>query len=307
MAFQIVQGTTGYVDPAVAILDSGWSVDGVYARHTPCNQGEMNALVDFGLQIGRNYVFEYVVDQYVSGGVFLIAGDTFGTNRTAAGTYTETLFTANSPLLHFFSDGELRIRNLSFYDALLGPQSGRTLTFNERANKWVQEWSWQSEMMVKFIDKLFGFLNGELWRFNVNPVMNTFFGVKYPAQVTFISNQDYEKGKLWFNMRMDSTGNWYAPSLVIPPNDQFPNGMQSVLTSKNIKSIDGKMWADILRDFTDPNFAYITDPALRKANALFRGRMMQGGYLIVTLQNDDVTEATLSSVEIYYIDVLKSL
>lgn len=307
MSLQIIKGQTGYVDPASTIRDTGWSADGIYAYHTPCNQGEMNALVDFGLQIGRNFVFEYIVDQYVSGGVTLIAGDTFGTERSAAGTYTETLFVTGSTGLHFFSDGELRIHHLTFYDELLGPQSGRTLTFNERANKWVQEWSWQSEIMIKFIDKLFGFLDGTIWQFNTNPVMNTFFGTKYPAEVTFISNQDYEKSKLWFNMRMDSTGNWYAPSLVIPANDQFPNGMESVLTSKNIKSIDGKLWADILRDFTDPNFAYITDPALRKANALFRGRMMQGGYLVVTLRNDDTTAATLSSVEIYYVDVQKSL
>lgn len=305
--YSIIQGQTGYVNPQTSILDTGWTVDGVYATHGSCNMGTMVAANDFGLQVGRSYVFEYIVDKYINGSVRLFAGTTPGTSRTAAGTYKETLVVEGNNFLSFFSDGGLRIHDLTFYDELLGPQPGRTISFNERANKWVSEYSFMPEMMVKFIDKLFSFSNGSLWQHNVNPLMNNFYGVQYPSQVVFISNQEYQKNKLWFNLRTDSTGGWYCPSIVTPPDDQFPNGMETVLTRNNMKVIDGKLWADILRDVTDPNFAFITDPGLRAANALFRGRMMQGGWLIVTMQNDDITPATLSSAEIYYIDVQKSL
>jgi len=305
--YSIIQGQTGFVDPNAASIDTGWSVDGQNAYHTPCNAGIMNALISFGLVVGRQYVFTYPVFNWISGQVYIIAGTQHGTSRTANGTYTETLTMTGSNILSFYSDGSLGISSLSFYDLLLGPQSGRTITFNEKENKWVQQWSWSPELMVKFVDKLFTFLDGILWQHNTNPVLNNFFGVQYSAQIAFIANDEYEVNKLWYNMRFDSTGGWYVQNITIRPNDQFPNGMQTKMTKANCKSIDGVLWADILRDMTDPNFYQIPDPTLRAAVAMFQGRMMQGGYLIVTLQCDDNTSATMASVETYYIDVKKAL
>lgn len=307
MAYSIIQNTTGFVDPSLQALNTGWTVDGVYGVHQSCNPGTMIAMTDFGLQAGRQYVFIYTLDQWVSGQVYLIAGTQNGTSRTANGVYTETLTMTGNQFLSFFSDGALRISMLQFYDLLLGPQSGRTITFNEKENRWVQEWGWYPELMVKFVDKLFAFKNGVLWLHNSNPVMNNFFGQQYSAQITFIPNQDYETNKLWYNMRFDSTGGWYVQDITIRPNDQFPNGMQTRMSKANCKSIDGVLWADILRDMNDPNFFEIPDPALRAAVAMFQGRMMQGGYLVVTLQNDDNIPATIASVETYYIDLKKAL
>lgn len=306
MALQVIKNTIGYVNPSVSITDTGWGISGAYASHSSCNPGTMIALNSFGLVIGRSYVFTYVVDQYINGSVNIIAGTTNGTSRTAAGTYTETLIVAGNNFLSFFSDGALRISLLSFYDNVTGQMQGTTISFNEKENRWDTEFSMKPEMMVKFIDKFFAFKNGQLWQNNVNPVMMNFFGVQYSAQILFIPNQQYEDNKLWFNMRFDSVGGWYAPSIVIPPNDQFPNGMQSTLTKANIKSIDGKLWADILRDMTDPNIS-VPDPALQTAVALFQGRMMQGGHMLVTIQCDDTTPAYINSVELFYINVEKEL
>lgn len=307
MSVQIIQGSTGLINPATAILDSGWSVDGFNANHGGCNPGTMTANNTFGLIVGRQYVFTYSVYQYTSGGVHVMAGTLNGTTRSAIGTYTETLAMTGNAFVGFYADQTLGINSLSFYDLLLGPQSGRTISFHEKADKWVSEWSFQPEVYVKFTDKFFSFSNGSLWLQNVNTLMNNFFGVQYSSKVIFIFNLDYKKNKLWYNMRLDAIGGWYAPSLVTPPNDQFPNGMLSMISKKNIKVIDGKLWADILRDSTDPNFYQVPDPGVRSAMALFQGRMMQGPILIVTLQNDDVTPATLASAEAYYIDVEKSL
>lgn len=307
MSLNVIQNQIGYVNPGVSSLDTGWVINGAYASHSSCNAGTIVALNAFGLVIGRQYVFTYTVSQYISGGVNIIAGTANGASRTANGAYTQTLTMTGNTFLSFYSDGALTIGSLKFYDLLTGVIAGTTISFNEKEEKWGCEYSAKPEMIVKFVDKLFMFQNGGLWQSNVSAVMNNFFGVQYSSQVLFIPNPEYQKNKLWFNMRLDSTGKWYAPSMVIPPNDQFPNGMQSVLTSNNIKSIDGKLWADILRDMTDPNFAYVPDAGLRAASALFRGRMMQGGYMIIMLQCDDITPASLSSAEIYYIDVEKSL
>lgn len=305
--FQIFEGSTGIVDPNTASLTTGWTVDGVFASHDSCNPGTMHSLNNFGLQVGRQYVFTYILDQWVVGGVYIIAGTVNGTNRSANGTYTETLTMTGNNILGFYSNGTLRISKLKFYDLLLGPKSGRTLTFNEKENKWVQEYEWQPEIMVKFLDELFTFKNGTLWLHNSNPVRGNFFGVQYSAKIQFIPNEDYRTNKLWYNMRLNSIGKWYVQNITIEPNDQFPNGMQTMMSTMNMKSIDGKLWADILRDMTDPNFYQIPDPTLRASVAMFQGRLMQGGYLLVTLQCDDTTNAEIVSAETFYIDVKKAL
>lgn len=307
MGISITQGFTGYVNPFVASVDTGWTISGIYAIHGSCNSGNIISQSSLGLVVGKQYVFKYRVDNYVSGSVNIIAGTTVGVSRTANGDYTETITVTGVPQLQFFSDGSLRLSLLSFYDPIDGLETGATISFNEKENKWVSEYSYRADQIIRFMDKLLIINNGELWLQNSSNVYNNFCGIQYSSQIIFVSNQDYEKNKLWFNIRMDSTGGWYVQSMNILPNDQFPNGMQTLMTKSNLRSIDGKLWGDILRDVTDPNFAYVPDLELRKAVSLFRGRMMQGGWAIVTLQNDDNTLATMSSAEFYYIDVQKSL
>lgn len=306
MSLQVIQNTTGYMNPGAEILDTGWAISDIYAIHTSCNAGTMT-MTNLPLVVGKQYTIAYTVDNYSSGSVKAILGTTNGTSRTANGTYTETLTCLTTGQLSFYSDGALRISVLSIYDPSVALSPGTTISFNERAERWTEEASYNPELMIKFIDSLFSVKNGQLWLHNDNPVRGNFYGQQYPAQVTFIVNQEYQANKLWYNMRLDSVGNWYVKSMDIVPSDQFPNGMHTEISKSNFKSIDGKLWADILRDMNDPSFSTIPDIGLRNASALFRGRMMQGGYLIVTMQCDDMTAASLSSAEFYYIDVQKSL
>jgi len=176
MSYQIIQGQTGYVDPSTSILDTGWTVDGVQASHVPCNPGIMLCLNDFGLIVGRAYIFKYTVSNYVSGNVNIIAGTTAGASYSANGTYSQQLTIAGNVYLSFYSNGQLNISSLSFYDAVTGIQAGQTVSFNEKEEKWVSEFSRVPEVYTRFIDKLFTFNNGSLWQENVNPVMNNFYG-----------------------------------------------------------------------------------------------------------------------------------
>jgi hypothetical protein len=307
MSLQVIQNTTGYMNPAAEILDTGWTIGGIYAIHTSCNAGNIISNTGLNLTIGKQYVVQYTVDNYVNGGVNVILGTTNGASRTANGTYTETLTCTGISQMSFYSNGALRISILSFYDPATAFSPGTTISFNERAEKWTEEASYNPELMIKFIDSLFSVKNGQLWLHNDNAIRGNFYSQQYSAQVIFIVNQEYQNSKLWYNMRLDSVGNWYVKSMDIVPSDQFPNGMHTEISKSNFKSIDGKLWADILRDMGDPEFSNITDIGLRNASSLFRGRMMQGGYLIVTMQCDDTTEASLSSAEFYYVDVQKSL
>lgn len=307
MSLTIVQNATGFVNVPIAATDTGWSISDGYAVHGACVSGFIIALTNYNLVVGRQYVFSFPVDQLTSGGVQLYAGTTAGTNRTANGTYTETLTLATNTTLKFFSDGNLRVGTFSFYDLLLGPQSAQVVSFFDKANKWTADYEYANDTMTKFIDSLISWQNGGLWVHNNNPVQGNLYGVQYSPKITLIVNIEYQKEKLFYNFRMDAVGNWYMPSITTPPSNQFPNGMFGQLKKNNFKLIDNKLYADILSDINDPNFATITDPVQRRLSALFGGRKMQGGWLIIDLQCDDSTFSEISSIETYYTDVYKSI
>lgn len=307
MAFTIIQNTTGYINAPVAATSQGWEISDGYATHDSCNPGYILDLSDFGIIVGRAYVFSYTVDNYLSGGVKIYAGTQVGTNRTAAGTYTETLTPTISGQIKFYSDGTLRVGTLKFYDFLLGPQSAQVISFFDKANKWTADYEYENDRMVKFIDSFLSWKDGELWVHNTNPVQNNLYGVQYSSKLTIVVNTEYQREKIFYNFRMDAVGRWYMPSITTSDSNQFPNGMLSELKKANFKLIDNKLWSDILGDVSDPNFAGINDPPQRRLQALFGGRKMQGGWLIVDLQCDDTSYQEISSVETYYIQSERSI
>jgi hypothetical protein len=307
MAFVITQNTNGIINAPVAATSTGWEISGPYANHSSCNQGYITLLTDLGLVIGRDYVFTYTVDNRLSGGVQLNAGTTVGTNRTANGTYTETLTLAGNDTIRFFSDGTLRISKFSIYDALTGEQVAKVVSFFDKANKWTADYAYSNDTAAKFIDSYVSWKDGQLWVHNTNPVQNNLYGVQYPSQITLIVNVEYQLEKLFYNFRLDAVGKWYMPSITTPDSNQFPNGMLTQLKKNNFGLIDNKLWSDVLGDVTDPNFAYITDPVQRRLTALFEGRKMQGGWLIVDLRCDDTQYHEISSVETYYTDTFRGI
>lgn len=303
----IIQNQIGYINPSVASADTGWSIGEGSAIHQACNSGFITALTNFGLIVGRQYVFIFPVSNYSSGEVHIIAGTQVGTNRTANGTYTETLTQTGNTGLSFFSDGNLSIDALSFYDLLLGPQSAQVISFFDKANKWTSDYQYENDTMAKFIDSFVSWKNGGLWVHNTNPVQNNLYGTQYSSKITIVINPEYQKEKIFYNFRMDAVGKWYMPSITTPDSNQFPNGMLTQLKKNNFKLIDNKLFAEILNDVNDPNFAGISDPTQRRLDALFGGRKMQGGWLIVDLQCDDSTYQEISSVEAYYIETSRSI
>lgn len=307
MSINIIQNTTGYCNPSVSILTTGWTITGIYASHESCNSGLIKSQNALGIIVGHQYVIKYTVDNYSSGQVYAILGGTTGTARTANDTYTETLTCTTTAQLSFFSDGGLRISLLSFYDVADGLVNGTTVCFNEKYNRWTPEYSFIPELMIKFIDDLFSIKNGQLWMHNQNPIVNNFYGVQYSSKITFIVNQDYQREKIYYNFRLDAKGNWYMPNITTPISNQFPNGMLTQLKKNNFKLIDNKLRADLLNDVSDPNFATISDPVQRRLAALFGGRKMQGGWLIVDLVCDDTSMHEISSVEVYYTDIFRDI
>lgn len=292
------------IDPALSAIDQGWEISGDLAKHSGCFSGIItsNTIV---LEPGKSYIIIYEVVERVSGGVYAIMGGLNGINRTDIGVYTEQFNIPNGATdttVKFYSDGVLSVGLTSVFPVLEDAANSITLGFNSEGNKWPTYYPFSVEMMLQFTTSLFSFKGGGLWRHNVNPVRNNFHGEQFDSKIIFIANTEYFKDKLWYNMRLDAKGNWSAPRITTAKTNQFPNGMETALKTGNFKLIDGKLWADILRDKKDPNFAGETE-----LKSLFKGRMMQGGWLIVEMECKDTTEASLASVEIYYTEIERSL
>jgi hypothetical protein len=299
----IQYGQTAFVNPQIEYVDSGWVVDGQYATHYPCYPGTMSWDSEFPFVNGEEYDFSYVVDDYASGLVRLDLGASTGTSHSVAGEFIQTFTYGIGDVLKFYSDGDLRVTLLSIAPHIEEPvENFETFAFHEPSNKWVENYSWQSEMMLNFGSRFFTFKNGQLWEHETNPVAANFYGVKYPVEITLVVNNEYEKDKLWYNIRFDSKGAWFAPEITIPASDQFPNGMLTRLKKNNVQLIDGKRWAAILRDITDPNYAAATP-----VEALYKARQMQGGVLVVRLRCNDDAQSSITSLEFYFTDVERSI
>lgn len=294
MALQIIRNTTGYVNPEVAVADTGWTISGIYAIHTSCNAGFIRSLGTLGLVVGQQYKFTYTVDNYVSGSVQPFAGSTGGTSRNAAGTYSDTLLVTDTAQLSFFSDGALRLSILSFYNVNAGNHEGITITFHEASNTWGSERSYNSELMINFMDKFFAIDNGNLWQQDVNPIRNNFFGVQYSSVIRFFVNLNATTVKMLYSMREKSNKLWTAENdgdITILPSEDFPEGMRSRLKQERFTQLYGDWFADFLRNLDDPRF---TDSKL----ALLRGQELMGSVIDITLTNSDTAEVILFEVDV---------
>lgn len=303
-SYTILKNTSLLIDLPSDIADQGWEVSGNIAYHSGCNSGYIDEVFD--LSSAEEWTFRYKILSLTSGSINIVVDGEVGVSRTEAGTYEETFEVTGSKLVRFFSTG---INSIEFLKVFKTSEESNavTLAFNEGADKWTTKYGYHPEFMCKFINDFFAFKDGQLWEQNVNPLRNNFFGQQSYTEIKFICNMEYFKNKLFFNLRLDGRGQWFSPSLKTNITNQFPNGMESRLSPSNFKLIDGVLWADILRDFTDPRFNTIVDPDQREVQALFNGRMMQGNYMEITLRSNGSGEGKLISCEVYVNDAERNL
>lgn len=305
-SYAIYKNSTLDVFPYSDYPEQGWSVSDNIASHSGCNSGYIKQEMD--LSAAAQWTFEYTVLALTSGIVRLEVGDNVGTNRSAAGVYTETV-TIDDPdtVVRFYATGVTSLQLLKVYPSNEYVDA-TTFAFNEDANRWVGNYSFTPERLLKFGNDFFTFLEGELWQHNRDDVpRNNFYGVQYTTKLTFVFNENVENNKILCNIRLDGKGNWAVPLIETEKTDTFPNGMQSRIKSGNFKIISGKKWADFKRDMTDPRFHEIVDPAERQLKALMGGRELQGSYAELTFECEDTVEAKLKTVEIFYSEVEHSL
>lgn len=292
MTYITTKNTSLIIDPELASIDQGWTISGDTARHASCFPGIITA-ESIEIEAGKSWIVEYEVSEYTSGGVYPIVAGINGTNRTALGSYKEQFdVPANSTdtSFKFYSDGELGINFTAIYPVLEDTTNGITLGFNADENKWTTYYSFIPEWMLKFTTSFFAFKNGRLWRQNVNETRNNFFGVQYTSRITFYVNINATEVKNFISLREKSNKVWSVIEALILPYYGKPNGQKSRIKKGRFKNLQGDWFADFLKDMNDPRFFSQTE-------ALFKGADLQGNVLKITLENDEISEVRLLSID----------
>lgn len=293
----IIKSTSTTVSPYIESRDTGWEIIGDYAYHYPCNAGTMKSIGATGLEIGKTYVVKYAVDNVVSGLVRILLGTAAGADVTAAGEYTQTITCTANTTVSFYSNGFLRVKLLSFYELVEETSNHITLAFFEgegNDKKWSSFYSYEPEMMIRFINSFFTIKGGALWLHNVNPIMNNFYGQQYNSQVQFYDNINPTTVKEYFTIRVQATTPWYSPSdgdISILPVVGLSTGMSSRLKKNNFRNYQGSFYASFMRNMLDGRF-------VDQEVALYKGQQLRGRFIQIMLTNKDTTPAILYEVDV---------
>lgn len=269
--------------------DQGWIVSDNKGYHSGCNSGYIEKYFD--LSSANEWTFKYNVLEYTSGTINIVVNGVSGTVNNSVGEKQDTFtVTGNNVLVRFFSTGTNALEVLQVY-AEARYVGGTTLAFNEDADKWVSYFSYVPEFMHKFINSFFTFRNGQMWEHNINETRNNFYGEQFSSKITFYCNVSPTAIKNYHSLREKSNKVWSVTDIEIPAYFGKPNGQKSRLKKGRFKNHMGDFYADFLKDQNDPRFTTQLD-------ALMKGADLQGGIMKLTIENNDVVEVRLLSLEL---------
>lgn len=85
-----------------------------------------------------------------------------------------------------------------------------TLTYSEGAQGWTSFYSFEPDWMVGMNQFFYTFSGGNLWRHNVNPLRNSYYGVIYPSTITSVFNDMPLDNKIFKTLNLESDDAWAA-------------------------------------------------------------------------------------------------
>lgn len=266
--------------------DNGWSISEGRATHVSCNEGTiLNDTIP--TEAGETYRVRYTVMNWQSGIVQPIIGGTPGASVSANGTYVEDITAIDNTGIKFYSDGDLTIQLIRVSH---GEIPAVTFSFDKNTLLWTSYWSYNPDMMSRFLDRYISWKDGTLWIHNANDRMNSFYGVDYPSIITFYCNVNYDQDKDFYTLTLNGSSVWRA-DVSLPARTGKSRGQASRIKPGNFKLEKGQWKAAFLRDMNDPRF-------IDEQQALMRGAYLQGQIMKITLTNNDIGEMQLISVEV---------
>lgn len=178
-------------------------------------------------------------------------------------------------------DANLDILYLTFRST--NPEEEITVAFIDRQGeeRWISFEEFLPERYAFINERLFGFVNGEMWEFNQNSTYNLFFGQQYTTRVRHLFNTEFSKEKRLLNIGVESNKKWAFDPITVA---KFGTDQETSLAKSNFTRRDDVFYADVKRD---KNTATGLIPAGK--SALVAGQPMIGKVYDVTLENDDTT------------------
>lgn len=269
--------------------DNGWSIENGNAIHNNVNSGFLANTV-FMSESNILYSVNFNL-QNISSGVLRVYLGNLMVYETGEVGPKSILVEAGIPgKLRFWSDANLSFTDLSIKK---GDIEFNTILFDDDNNMFTGYASYTSDIMTKFLDDMYSFKEGQLWRHNVNEVRNSFYGVTYPSKITFYVNPVPTMDKDFYSMFLNASDPWYVEDIQILPREGKSRGQRSRIKQGNFKLYKGRYAADFLRDMNDPRFT-------TELEALMKGGTLQGMIMKVTISNTSVSETRLTSIETEY-------
>ena len=85
-----------------------------------------------------------------------------------------------------------------------------TLTYSDGVEGWVSFYSYDPDYMIGMNNYFYTFKGGNLYRHNVNPLRNQFYGVDYPSTITSVFNDAPLENKLFKTLNLEGDDAWEA-------------------------------------------------------------------------------------------------
>ncbi len=170
-----------------------------------------------------------------------------------------------------------------------------TVAFIDRQGeeRWICFTDFLPERYAYINERLFGFVNGEMWEMNINETRNLFFGVQYTTSVKHLFNPEFSKEKMLTNVGVESNKKWAFNPITVA---KFGVDQETRLAKSNFVRRDDLFYADLKRDV---NTAVGLIPAGK--SALVAGQPMIGKVYEITLENDDTELVELDFLNYGYI------
>lgn len=88
------------------------------------------------------------------------------------------------------------------------PSYTYTLSFSDADNGWTSFHCYHPEWMTMMNNFMYSFKNGNLFKHNVNPIRNNYYGVSYPSKIRTIFNNEPYQTKSFKTIATNSTSAW---------------------------------------------------------------------------------------------------
>jgi hypothetical protein len=144
--------------------------------------------------------------------------------------------------------------------------ANKTLTYKDDITGWVSFYSYYPDWMIGMNNYFYTFKGGNLYRHNVNPLRNTFYGTYTPSSVQSVFNTSPLENKLFKTINLEGDDKW---AVTLETDLQYSGFIQSTWFEKKEASF----------------FAFIRNNsvgelALRSVNGIGRSASVTGGNVI---------------------------